>query len=87
MPNQPENASQVNPDSTYVAGNDGMIELEVGAPFLVKQTLSNHHAYPIIGKDSNGEIECHRRYSHFEKFRSCLLVRYPGLYIPPIPPK
>jgi len=69
MPNLPESGSQLNPESTYVASNDGIIELEVGTPILVKQTMRDHHAYPIIGKDSNGAIECHRRYSHFEKFR------------------
>lgn len=87
MPNLPETGSALCPESTYVASNDGIIELEVGTPILVKQTMRDHHAYPIIGKDSNGPIECHRRYSHFEKFRLCLLTRYPGLYVPPIPSK
>lgn len=72
---------------SYVPGNDGIIELEVGNPVMNKSTFGGHHAYPILGKDSNGDIECHRRYSHFDTFRSCLIKRYPGLYIPPIPTK
>ena len=52
-----------------------------------KSTFGGHHAYPILGKDSNGDIECFRRYSHFASFRQCLIKRYPGLVIPPIPEK
>jgi len=70
-----------------VAANDGNIELTCGSAVLNKGTLSSHHAYPVTGQDSLGAIECFRRYSHFEKFRSCLVTRYPGLYIPPIPGK
>jgi len=74
-------------ESTYIAANDGKIELTVGTAILNKGALSSHHAYPVTGIDSLGSIECFRRYSHFEKFRSCLVSRYPGLYIPPIPSK
>ena len=43
--------------------------------------------YNIVGYDSLGEINVLRRYSEFDLFRSCLFSRYPGLYIPPLPPK
>ena len=65
--------NQLVEESSYVAANDGKIELTVGAAILNKGTLSSHHAYPVTGKDSLGTIECFRRYSHFEKFRSCLV--------------
>jgi len=40
-----------------------------------------------MGKDSNGPIECQRRYNFFFEFRQALIWRYPGLFIPPISPK
>ena len=43
--------------------------------------------YPIVGKDSNGPIECSRRFNLFYEFRLALCWRFPGLYIPPLPPK
>jgi len=43
--------------------------------------------YPIKGYDSIGEIDCARRFSNFDDFRKILIERYPGLYIPPVPPK
>ena len=43
--------------------------------------------YNIVGYDSLGEINVLRRYSEFDLFRSCIFSRYPGLYIPPLPPK
>ena len=38
--------------------NDGIIKLEVSAPVLVKQTMTDYHEYPIVGRDSNGDIQC-----------------------------
>jgi PX domain len=34
-----------------------------------------------------GQFEVFRRYSEFHLFREVLVQRFPGLYIPPIPPK
>ena len=42
--------------------NDGVMEIAVHEPQLVKQTIGEHHTYPVIGKDSLGEIECSRRF-------------------------
>ena len=44
--------------SVYVAANDGEIELAVGEPVLVKSGLTEHHTYPVTGRDSLGEIDC-----------------------------
>ena len=50
--------------------NDGYMVLHVGAPELRKQTIgSDFHEYPITGVDSNGDVECARRYNLFFEFR------------------
>ena len=74
-------------ESVYIPGNDGEIELHVGEPVLVKKGLTEHHEYPVMGRDSLGEIECQRRFQNFYDFRSMLCNRFPGLYIPPVPRK
>lgn len=54
----------------YTPMNDGYMVLHVGAPELRKQTIgSDFHEYPITGVDSNGDIECARRYNLFFEFR------------------
>lgn len=73
--------------SAYLPANDGYMELSVSEPLEKKATLGDYHEYPITGRDSLGAIECFRRYSDFVTFHKVLLERFPGLYIPPIPPK
>jgi len=46
-----------------------------------------HITYHIKGEDSLGAIDIFRRYSEFLQFKDLLFARYPGLYIPPVPPK
>ena len=53
----------------------------------MKGTMSEHHVYPVIGRDSLGDIECQRRFQNFFDFRQMLVNRFPGLYIPPVPQK
>ena len=48
---------------------------------------NKHSAYHVYGKDSLGEIDVFRRYREFLQFKDTLFSRYPGLVIPPIPPK
>lgn len=71
----------------YVPQNDGYVILYVHAPILRKQAIGAFHEYPITGVDSNGEISCARRFNLFFEFREALVLKYPGLYIPPLPPK
>ena len=71
----------------YTPSNDGEIELYVGEPVAVKSGLTEHHSYPVMGRDSLGEIECNRRFQNFFDFRVMLITRFPGLYIPPVPRK
>lgn len=67
--------------------NDGIVMLEVATPVLVKATITDFHEYPIVGKDSNGNIECQRRFNLFYEFRQALICHFPGLFIPPLPAK
>ncbi len=46
-----------------------------------------HVTYTIKGFDRQGEFEVLRRYSEFHSFHAALSSRFPGLYIPSIPPK
>ena len=43
--------------------------------------------YRILGSDHSGEIDIFRRFSDFDTFRNILIGRWPGIYIPSIPPK
>jgi sorting nexin-1/2 len=63
------------------------MELAVGEPVLQKSGLNEYHTYRVFGRDSLGDIECNRRFNNFFELRKVMCVRYPGLYIPPIPNK
>jgi hypothetical protein len=66
----------------------GNMNLDVAAPVLIKESLNSYHTYPITGVNFNGEpVECQRRYNLFYEFREVLLLRFPGLYVPPLSPK
>lgn len=39
------------------------------------------------GMDNEGQFEVFRRYKEFHLLRNVLVQRFPGLYVPPIPPK
>ena len=43
--------------------------------------------YTVVGILKNEKFEILRRYSDFDVLRESLCERFPGLYIPPIPPK
>ena len=49
--------------------------------------MGKHTVYRIKGCDSLGEIDIMRRYREFDQFRDLLFLRYPGIFIPPLPPK
>jgi sorting nexin-1/2 len=49
--------------------------------------LGDFHEYPITGCDSNGDINVARRFNLFYELRVALVMKYPGLYIPPLPAK
>lgn len=43
--------------------------------------------YEVKGTDEDGPFEGRRRYNDFFHLRQVMLVRWPGVFIPPIPPK
>lgn len=47
----------------------------------------NPVTYLVRGVDNEGPFEISRRYNDFYNFYNTLLNRWPGIYIPPIPPK
>ena len=46
-----------------------------------------HTTYTVKGVDQDGEFELSRRYNDFYAVREHLQRHWPGVYIPPIPPK
>jgi DNA-directed RNA polymerase subunit H (RpoH/RPB5) len=43
--------------------------------------------YAIRGSDKDGAYETFRRYSEFNTVRTIMVTRWPGCYVPPLPPK
>lgn len=43
--------------------------------------------YKVCGLDDDGQFEAMRRYQEFEMLRAVLVDRWPGVYVPAIPPK
>lgn len=54
---------------------------------MVNPIKGAHVTYSITGTDDDGAFEGSRRYNDFFNVRNALLVRWPGIYIPSIPPK
>ncbi len=46
-----------------------------------------HVTYTVKGFDRKGEFEVLRRYSEFHALHNALVNRFPGIYVPAIPPK
>jgi len=47
----------------------------------------SYHVYTITGADKDGDFKCLRRYSEFYAVRAVMVTRWPGCYIPALPPK
>jgi len=73
--------------SSSIPVNDGVMTVEITSQEKKGSGLDKHIAYRIKGKDSLGDIDVIRRYKEFGIFRDLLFVRYPGIFIPPLPPK
>ena len=56
---------------------------------VIKPSLINNKyvAYYVKGEDALGVFEGTRRYNEFFTLRSTLKMRWPGVFIPSIPPK
>lgn len=58
------------------------------SPFKVSDPVKvGHVSYKVTGKDSDGSFEGTRRYKDFHNLRNALIARWPGVYVPQIPPK
>ena len=78
------------PADCMIGGDSGSpINFEsilVGAPIMKGSNRFNqYHAYPIQTIPSTEGI--YRRYSEFEWLYTTLVAMYPGVFVPPIPPK
>ncbi len=56
-------------------------------PVLKESGLSKYYLYSIVGEDEDGQFEVFRRYSDFYSLRQALFLRWPGVFIPAVPPK
>ena len=55
--------------------------------FVSDPTKGKHVSYTVKGSDSFGDFEGSRRYKDFLALRNSLISKWPGCFIPPIPPK
>jgi len=74
------------PFNTLPRPQDGTV-IRMRKPELIHGNLTSYVIYTIKGHDKNDVFEVKRRYSDFVKIRSIMVTRWPGCYIPPIPPK
>jgi len=65
----------------------GNVVIEVCDPITKEEKFAKHTLYKIKGSDQDGLFEVLRRYSDFDRIRSILVSRWPGVFIPPLPPK
>jgi len=63
------------------------MQLEIVSQETKGTGANKHTEYKIKGNDSLGEINVSRRFKEFFFFREVMYQRYPGIFIPPIPPK
>ena len=63
-------------------------EIQDIAGFSVTEPVkAGHITYTVKGIDEEGEFMASRRYSDFYALREHLQKHWPGVFIPPIPPK
>lgn len=53
----------------------------------MKDGVQKYILYTVRGQDRKGTFEVLRRYSDFYALRTSLQTRWPGCFVPPIPPK
>ncbi|CAG9327337.1 unnamed protein product [Blepharisma stoltei] len=66
---------------------DEEIQISVTNPIFKEDKITKHVIYTILGRDNSGPFETYRRYKDFIALRSSLVIRWPGCYIPQLPPK
>lgn len=64
------------------------IDIQICDPVVKEERmLSKFVVYTVRGQDSSGSFETYRRYSDFTALRTALVRKWPGVYIPAVPPK
>ena len=53
----------------------------------IKKAMKTHVVYTVKGQDDISEYEAIRRYKDFFALRNILITRWPGCFVPAIPPK
>ncbi|CAD8077497.1 unnamed protein product [Paramecium sonneborni] len=66
--------------------DDFEISVEVSDP-KVQSGLNKYTTYSVRGMDKNGQFDVIRRFSDFRLIRQFLIIKWPGCYIPPLPPR
>jgi len=82
-----EENEEIQNENVELPTNMKDIHIEVYNPQIREDTFNKYVVYSIKGTDTNGPFEVIRRYSDFDKIRALLLAKWPGCYIPPLPPK
>ena len=67
------------------AGMDKAQAFQVCNPH--KPRGADFYQYTVFGVDRLGRFEIFRRYSDFAVLRDLFVDRFPGMYVPPLPPK
>jgi len=62
------------------------LEINVIDP-IIKDSFRSYVVYTVKGRDRDGPFEILRRYNDFFSLRTCLVERWPGCFIPSMPPK
>lgn len=57
---------------------------QVVSPSLIN---NKYVAYTVKGEDNLGSFEGKRRYNEFYNIRTNIIQRWPGIYVPALPPK
>lgn len=63
--------------------NERYLEFKCSKPTKVGSLMM----YEVCGYDREGDFKEMKRYSDFDKLRKVLISRWPGFFIPAIPPK
>ncbi len=80
----PEGAGTFIVNCTYF-----MNELTNTINVLDAKTEGDHHEYKIVGSDpfTNTSFTVMRRFRHFYILRASFILKFPALYVPPLPQK
>jgi len=68
-------------------GDFNVTNVTVGEPEIRGGALTKHHVYKITATPNSGVDHVFRRYRDFDWLRSVLAKTFPGVFIPPLPPK